>query len=801
MGDRLRQSLSWFILSWERAWRALWPTAALGSIFCILALFDLQALVSGWLHLTVLTALSIAVVGALVHAVRIFRTPDRRAALYRLERVNALDHRPLEALEDEIAGGDNPTGRTLWRLHRDRMRRQVHGLRIGWPHPGLIRRDPWALRIALAVMLVAALVAAGSDAPARLERGLKPKLAFLQPPPPPKLDAWLTPPAYTGFAPIFLTGPDAKVPKLIETPAGSVLAIRISGGDGRPTITRNAETFAVERLDAESYKADLTIRTSETVILRQEETPLAKWTLRAIPDAVPKIAFVAPPAEGRRAVLRIDFRATDDYGLATARAVIKRPRRAGAADSETATITLELPLPRLGAKRVAASSFHNLTPHPWAGLPVDIHLLAEDTSGRTGRSGILRMKLPERHFGHPVARAIIIERRKLIAAPEDRDLVGAALRDIAWNQDAYDNDVVVFMALTTAARHLGAAGTPADHAKTARLLWETALRVEDGKLSIARQSLRAAEKALQRALKNATNDRELAKLLDQLESALNSYFDELGKFMEPLDEDETSPMSPNQDILALTRQDFKKMMEEIRKLVRSGSRSAAKRLLSRLRNLLETMRSGQFARMTQQGRKAMRALDDLQGTIKGQRNLLDRTFRRSQRGKSGKGSGKNPAIEMPAEVDLQETLRRKLGDIMRRLGEMTRTIPRALGRGERAMRRSTKALRGGRPGDAVAPQTRAIDQLQEGARQATRRLMEGIGQGLAQRSGNPNNRPDPLGRSADGIGGVNTTDVGIPSGDSLRRAREIRDELRRRAGQRSRPIPEREYINRLLKQF
>ncbi|MEC7304233.1 MAG: DUF4175 family protein [Pseudomonadota bacterium] len=37
--------------------------------------------------------------------------------------------------------------------------------------------------------------------------------------------------------------------------------------------------------------------------------------------------------------------------------------------------------------------------------------------------------------------------------------------------------------------------------------------------------------------------------------------------------------------------------------------------------------------------------------------------------------------------------------------------------------------------------------------------------------------------------------------DALKRAREIRNELRRRAGQQARPETERDYINRLLQEF
>jgi hypothetical protein len=43
--------------------------------------------------------------------------------------------------------------------------------------------------------------------------------------------------------------------------------------------------------------------------------------------------------------------------------------------------------------------------------------------------------------------------------------------------------------------------------------------------------------------------------------------------------------------------------------------------------------------------------------------------------------------------------------------------------------------------------------------------------------------------------------VEIPSESDVQRARRILDELRRRAGERNRPALERDYIDRLLKQF
>jgi hypothetical protein len=48
---------------------------------------------------------------------------------------------------------------------------------------------------------------------------------------------------------------------------------------------------------------------------------------------------------------------------------------------------------------------------------------------------------------------------------------------------------------------------------------------------------------------------------------------------------------------------------------------------------------------------------------------------------------------------------------------------------------------------------------------------------------------------------MNQDDVKIPSEQELQRAREILNELRRRAGERERPEIEREYIERLLERF
>jgi hypothetical protein len=146
--------------------------------------------------------------------------------------------------------------------------------------------------------------------------------------------------------------------------------------------------------------------------------------------------------------------------------------------------------------------------------------------------------------------------------------------------------------------------------------------------------------------------------------------------------------------------------------------------------------------------------------------------------------------------------------MMRQMGEGQGEIPQPFGRAERSMRDAAEALQRGQPGQAVGPQTDALDQLQQ-AMQAMQEQMQNqmAGDGEGDPTGQPDmNSPrrnvdrDPLGRTPQGLG-ADTGDVKIPEQSELQKAREILDELRRRAGERFRPELERDYIDRLLRRF
>ena len=85
------------------------------------------------------------------------------------------------------------------------MARSIHALKVGWPRSDWMARDPFALRNALGLALIVALVLNGANWRDEVARSLNVPLAGATAV---SLDAWITPPSYTGRPPLLLTGAD-----------------------------------------------------------------------------------------------------------------------------------------------------------------------------------------------------------------------------------------------------------------------------------------------------------------------------------------------------------------------------------------------------------------------------------------------------------------------------------------------------------------------------------------------------------------------------------------------------------------
>lgn len=862
---RFRLAQARAALLWERLGPALWaPLSVLGA-FLALALLNLLVLLPGWLHGLALLVLAAAFLLSLFVGVRRFRKPAEDEARRRLERDSGLAHRPLHTLRDRPAGND-PTAQALWRLHQERTRAAMRGLRVAWPGTEVPSHDRYALRALVILTLVVAGAAAWGDWRPRIAAALTPQFAGGGATTTATLDLWINPPDYTGLPPVFLKSgstakpasqqaagsPSAEHPadQPVKVPQGSLVLARVTGGGGIPSLEAGDRTSPFEAVDSTNFQVQKPVTGGTRIAVTQGGRTLGSWPIEVVPDRPPIIAHANPPAAGERGALKLDYAARDDYGLTEVKAQIRLAPEVppqpgtlnnGAAKTEApkteADPVLEVPLslPGVRPKEAHATAFQDLTAHPWAGMPVTVRLTATDGAGQTGRSDDAAIILPERTFSHPVARAIINQRKILTRNPqESRVQVARALAEISARPGTYGDDIVAFLSLRTAMARLMLDQSADSVPALQQLLWETALRIEDGGLSLAEKDLRDAEKRLSEALDKNASDEELNRLMDELQAALDKFMDAMEqRMMEALQRGEKIPMVPPEMADRMTdRNDLQQMLDQMREMAQTGSRDAARQMLSQLQQMLENMRSGAMAQMNQQQaqqqNQTWEMMQQLQKLAQQQQQLLDQSFRQSQesmdqqqgqqgeqprgrqnqrRNQNGQQNPGSPTLQKQAEQ--QEALRRQLGELMRRMGEQQGgEIPQPLGRAERAMRDAAQALQQGAPGAAVPSQTEAMEQLQQGmqgmAEQMAQQMMGQQGpammgqQGQMPRQGRGR---DPLGRRPSGYGMQDSNDVKIPEQSELQRAREILDELRRRSGQYGRPQEERNYIDRLLKQF
>lgn len=843
---RRRLWLARLALTWESLWPAAWPVIGIVGLFLGVALLDVLPLLPPWLHALILAAFVTAFGVALWRGLSRFELADEVQARRRIERDSGLAHRPLGVLEDNLAGSPrDAVARALWAEHRRRMAAAIARLRIAPPSPGMAAKDPWGLRAAVLLLLVVAVAGARWDAPTRIARALTPPVSALAAE---NIVAqlWLTPPQHTGLPPIFLDWPATQQqPETLRVPAGTAVLALLHGTEDSGALRIGGQSAEFKRLGDGSQRVEAKIDSGDSLAVAAGGRPLARWPLAVLQDAVPSIAFTRAPRGDEAGRLRLDYEMSDDYGVAKAWATVRRLDQ-----PQAEPLVLELPLAGPRRNQAKLGSRHDLTPHPWAGLPVSITPTAQDALGQTGSGEALNTVLPEREFTHPVARAIIAERRKLTPDGALSGQVIAGLDTISARPDAFNQDLVVFLALRSARARLYHAPTP-DNIATARdMLWNTALRLEEGDKGVAERALAEAAERLEKALAEGAPQDEIDRLMNELQQAMQQYLQALAEQAQR-EGRQAQPLDPNAE--TITPQELGQMMERMREMARLGSRDAAQQMLSELRNMLENLRAGMAGgRPDPAMQQAQQAISELGKIAKRQRELMDQSFRQAQemqqamrgqqgepgqqqdmqgqqgmqgmqgqqgmqgmqgqqgrqgmQGQQGRQQGRQgqQGQQGPAGgAQAQEALRRQLGELMRQLGESMGDIPPGLGGAEQSMRDATGQLQQGQPGGAAEAQGQALQQLQEGAQAAMQALSQQMQQGDQGWAGMQNGggmRRDPLGRRMPNPLGDDGS-VHVPDEAELHRAREVLDELRRRAGQPQRPPQERDYLHRLLRQF
>jgi uncharacterized protein (TIGR02302 family) len=827
-----RLALARAALFWENFWPALMPAAGLLAVFLIFAGFDVWRFTPVWLHWLALAGFAGGILAALWHRLRSLRWPDRAAAMRRLERVNLLKHRPLEAAADRLAAEQqDPIAQALWALHRRRALEKLAAVRVGTPEAGWWRRDSWGLRVALGLLLIVAWAGPGEDRVQRIADTLNPGSAL-----PPgavlMLDAWITPPAYTGKAPLFLTrdgkpvqaaampggqpavvaGSDA--PPAIAVPTGSLLKLRLAAPPAGFSLRFGTQEQALHAIDERNGEIDLALDLTQggdpKLTLHRRDKVYAEWPLRMVPDLPPIVAFAGEPKAGKRADLEIAFEGEDDYGIQSLRIEMRR-------DGAEQPQAVDWPVPPAGGGPVSAKESFDFTAHPWAGLQVSMTLVAADALGQLGRSEAVTVTLPARRFFHPVAKAIVEQRRELALKPGQWQRVVTALNGLSLAPERYRDDVTAHLGLRMSAARLRMNRAPDSIAAVQDLLWQTALHIEDGRASQNERDFQALMDRLQEAIDRNADDEEIQKLMQELREAMDRMLEQmLQDALERLARGE-QPEELGEDEQGMSDEDMQDMMDQAEQMARMGDRDQARDMLQQMQRMLEAMKNGRLA-IAPQGRQGQRGqrgqggqgqmMQEFGDMMRQQQQLLDRSFRRSQQ--YGRGNqpgqpgqrGNQQGGENEADARQQEELRRRLGEMMNRLGERGMPIPDQLGRADRAMRDAREALRRGEPGEAMQGQTDALDQLRQGLnqmQQAQRGNPDGQAPSADSRQNQRNSR-DPLGRNTVGMD-ENARGDGVPDILPVERARRILEELQRRAGNRERPPGELEYLERLLRRF
>ncbi|MGZ3340397.1 MAG: DUF4175 domain-containing protein, partial [Reyranella sp.] len=621
--------LAWAALAWEGLWPRLVPLLAFVALFIAAAHLDLFAGLDPWVHTGILIALALAFGALGWWRLRDFAWPTHEAAIRRLEVDSGVPHRPLVAVQDRLAAGENDSmAAALWEAHRRREAARLAGLSNKPARPGLAALDTWAFRFAPILALVVALAIAGGWRNDRMAAAFTP--AF-PPPPPVVANLWIAPPAYTGKPPIYLDM--AEHDKLLRVPVGSKLAGFVDDVRGRkpPQLVIDGKGTEFATVGKGKYQIEQVITEGKDITLQARGDEQARWKLHVIPDVAPTIEFAKPIGVDKWST-KIDYIAGDDFGVTGVQLQI---RLHGSVlgddmlsdDEEPEVLRIDLPVAG-NTKKVADTFVRDLTSHPWAGLKVTVMLFASDALGQKGRSSVETFLLPERVFNDPTARALIVLRKALTRDPKAfRPDVADGMRLIQAKPETYRNDGVVQLGLRIGAARLAQNGDKPTITDTQKLLWDLAMRLESGATSDAERALEQARQELRDAMQRQAGDEEIERLIQQLYSAMDRWQKELAEKMKDPEErrrmqEQAEKMDPNNTI---TGDDLQKMLDKIREMAKNGQREEAKRLLEELRKMMENAtpmmagpnqqrqqgQRGQQGQGNQQGREMMNQLDRL----------------------------------------------------------------------------------------------------------------------------------------------------------------------------------------------
>ena len=808
------------------------PLLGIAALYLSFSWFGLFRTVPDWLRLTLLGLFCLGFLLSLLSLLR-FRSPGLAEIDARLEAENRIANQAIATQDDRIEASD-PFARALWDEHRRRMAEKIGALETGIPRSNLPRRDPWGIRVAVALLLFVAFGYSFSGNAGR------PADAFVSHAtvqlPDIRIDAWITPPPYVNQAPVFLTGSVRPEGEPVSAIAGSQVTIRIGGSGEDANVLWGSDANSLNPVEPADAAGKATPTGASTWMFKPDTdgelkisagSSEAAFAIRLIPDAPPVAAFVETPRRAANGALELDYTLSDDHGIASARAEIVPATNPGPnARPLFDPPKYRLTLPRRSSADNRAVASHDLTEHPLAGQKVRITLLATDGAGQEGRSETLETILPGRRFSEPLAAAVVEQRGVLALDANNLQRVFDLHDALTIAPEETIPNLTHYLLLQSVRGRLSNARSDDDLRAAIDYMWSVALQLEDGNLSLAERRLRDAQNALAEALENGATDEEIAQLMDELRQAMQEYLSELAR-QSPMNQGENQQAMPEN---ILRQRDLDNMLDQIENLARSGARYQAQQMLQELQRMMNNLQAGRQQRQQQQGGPMRQQMDKLGELMRKQQQLMDETMRadrerqsqpgegrdRQQQDQQQPGQGEDQGQQGQGDQSLedmlgalgrsQQELRDALGQLQSDLEALGIQPSEGFGEAGEAMGDAAGNLEQGETGQALGDQGRALQALRQGAEDMMNQMMQAMGdqQGEAEGEGPDRNGNrsaddrDPLGRPRSTRGPDFGSRVKVPDEIDIQRAREILDAIRKRLGDQLSPDLEKRYLERLL---
>ncbi|ALE03217.1 TIGR02302 family protein [Bartonella ancashensis] len=783
--------ISWCALFFERIWPHLLPFFFVLSLFCSLSWFGLFNLLTYWWHLSFLFILCAGAVGCL-YPLFGFHFPTMEDVDHFIECKNGLKNQPLSVQNDRLCVEDDSNlSAIIWREHQYRMAEYLKHVKIENAYPNSAIYDPMAFRALFILLLVCAFSFSFGSKGGRLSDAfdLRPVVDDASI----RIDAWVTPPTYTGVSPIYLTQDNIKD---FKVPKGSAVNLRITNGDGI-TVKAVAEEDKGRRIllskksektasgdSVVHFEAQLEQSTRLSWLSRHRQT---EWYLEVIKDQKPIIQWLEKPGKVLAGALELQYEMDDDYGVTSAFAVIEPPTdiyKDALPLYEAPQVKLLLARGGKGKMRIV----HDLSSHPWAGAEVKITLVAEDGAGQRGQSETVTVTLPQRIFTHPIARAVSEQRRLLALDASTYKHVLDMLSALLVRPEDGIRNMAHFLVLQSAWSRLSLAQTKDELRDIVDYLWHIALGIEGGQSDSIQQKLKQAQAALRDALRRGASGTEIERLMVDLRQAMNDYIYDLSI---------KAPESDNSSEINLSENSLYEQLNEIEEMAQMGSSSTAENLLSEIEKTLDHLRvyRGNKAKGQSNGQATqMRELVDILGNVmRRQQEILNETHSLETKQRNGE--------HVPKE--LSEALEKRQGELQSELSVLEQKLSEqgliqdnSLKNAEKKMDSSQNALSRGDYEISAQNQSDSLETLRQGAQSVLKVMREVLKKsGDMQDSFEP---LDPLGHPLSSKGDQDKSVI-VPQEGDRARARQILEEIRKRLSHDNLPEEEKNYLERLLR--